>query len=489
VLRRLTAEELRRAVGRLLDVDASGIDLPADLRADGFSNTAGAQAMTLDHIERYAAMAENVAAATDLDALRRRLDVCDDASCLPDAVAETAELLYRRVPEPEEQTALQSVVDAVTADGGGADEALRFALEATLQSPGFLYRLEAAPADGSSAPVDAAAYATRLAFLLWAAPPDPALLARAEAGDLATDDGVRRAVRDLLNDPRAQDGLRVFVRQWLHLDRLDGLARDRDQFPDWRNGLGTDMKEETLRLFESVVWNDQPLTAVHDADYTFASDRLAALYGLPGSPEGDRYDLRQVPERGGLITHGSVLTTGGARASLVEKGLWFLETVLCGVVEAPMVDVVMQMGELEPGFTQRTYAEERLDNPACASCHTQMDPLAFGLERFDGIGSYRETDEYGNALRSDGALQPPGDPVATAYETVGELATLLAEHPRVAECQILKATQYALGRALTEADGCSLAQIRERTLAGGSTYAALVEAIALSPSLRRIRSR
>ncbi len=36
--------------------------------------------------------------------------------------------------------------------------------------------------------------------------------------------------------------------------------------------------------------------------------------------------------------------------------------------------------------------EKHRDNAVCASCHTKMDPLGFGLENYDGIGRWRAMD-------------------------------------------------------------------------------------------------
>ncbi|MEE2934519.1 MAG: hypothetical protein VYA84_00815 [Planctomycetota bacterium] len=53
--------------------------------------------------------------------------------------------------------------------------------------------------------------------------------------------------------------------------------------------------------------------------------QLAQHYGI--APQGDdfvRYDLTEIPSRGGLLTHGSVLTIGGDNASMVTRGLFVL---------------------------------------------------------------------------------------------------------------------------------------------------------------------
>ena len=39
----------------------------------------------------------------------------------------------------------------------------------------------------------------------------------------------------------------------------------------------------------------------------------------------------------------------------------------------------------------------------------KFEPLAFGLEQFDGLGAFHEKDEFGNVLRADGELLIPGN--------------------------------------------------------------------------------
>ena len=60
------------------------------------------------------------------------------------------------------------------------------------------------------------------------------------------------------------------------------------------------------------------------------------------------------------------------------------------------------------GLTQRQIAESRVDNPACGGCHGKFEPLAYGLERFDGTGVFHRVDEHGNQLSADGEMFIPG---------------------------------------------------------------------------------
>ena len=40
--------------------------------------------------------------------------------------------------------------------------------------------------------------------------------------------------------------------------------------------------------------------------------------------------------------------------------------------------------------TNRDRMSEHATNPSCATCHTLIDPIGFGLEKFDAIGAKRD---------------------------------------------------------------------------------------------------
>lgn len=489
--RRLSVDEYVRSVRDVLNVDVAALAeqaLPPDLRADGFSNTARAQVLQLEHVEGYAELASEVSERVDVGLLRA-LGGCSNLSseCTAAFTEALGKRLFRRSILSEEGGVFASLFSVAESEGDGFDTGARLVLEAMLQSPGFIYRLERSIEEGER--IGDFELATRLSYFILGSAPDAELLAAAEAG--LDDARLGAQVRRLLSDERAPEGAVAFARDWLNLDRLPNLQRDPERFPAWRSGIGEALRAETMTLFEAVAFSESTsLARLFDARQTFVTPAVAELYGIESAGSGLRpVDLSDVPERRGILTHGSVLTVGGSRASMVERGLWILENVLCGEVAAPDVDVVMQMGELAPGLSQRHYAEERLASDGCAGCHVQMDPLAFGLARFDGAGAYRESDEHGNDLRSDGMVMVPGSPTQKPFETVAELASILADETRVMECVALKASQYAIGRELVAADGCALNEIRNAFEKGAHTWPALVEAIATSKLFTHGRPR
>jgi hypothetical protein len=222
--------------------------------------------------------------------------------------------------------------------------------------------------------------------------------------------------------------------------------------------------------------------------------RLVAIYSRALSPDEirshtkrqpreqtiARYDLTSVPERGGLLTQGSVLTMGGEEASMVTRGLFVLRELLYSGVEDPPPCVDTTPVPTKPGMSQRAIAEQRIGNKSCAGCHSKFEPLAFGLEKLDGLGAFHETDEHGNKLLDDGEILFPGEEKPVAYKTSAELMNLLAGSERVRKGITRKVTQFAIGRPLVAADEPIVDKIHEGAKNGGGTYASLITAIVMS---------
>ncbi|MEQ9320613.1 MAG: DUF1592 domain-containing protein [Polyangiaceae bacterium] len=358
-VRRLTVPEYVATVKAVLDVDlaAEAVDqLPADLRADGFTNTAGSLIVTLDHVEVYDELAAlTVERITDLPGLIDEHTSCTEmtSACQEELGDSFGKLLYRGPIAAEERALLLDIFDDVAAEGEGFDVAVTLVLRAMLQSPRFLYRMEQEAGDGTRE-LGGYELANRLSYLLWGAPPDDALYAAAASEALTSDDVIEAQVRRMLKDERARLTARRYLVDWLHLDRLDNLQRDPAQFPDWNEQLGRDMKDETVAFFEHLVWDQEaPLSSLFDAQVTFVSPALADHYGLASPGSDGEVDLSDVAERGGLLTQGALSTVGGNTASMVSRGLYLLENLLCSRVGSPPPGVDTTPPEIEPGNSQR----------------------------------------------------------------------------------------------------------------------------------------
>ena len=235
-----------------------------------------------------------------------------------------------------------------------------------------------------------------------------------------------------------------------------------------------------------MVWErERPLVELLNADFSYLSAELARHYGI--EPEGEEpriYDLGDRPERGGILTQVSVLTVGGDEASMVSRGLFVLNELLRGVVKDPPPCVDTNPVPSKPGLSQRDVATDRIQNRSCGGCHSKFEPVAFGLEKYDGIGAYHEEDEFGNRLRDDGEMRVPGEDEKLTYESSAELMDLLAGSERVRESMVWKLTQFFLGRPLGWEDAGTMEEVVEKAEAGGGTYQAIVRAIATSDLIR-----
>jgi hypothetical protein len=707
-VQRLTNREyvrtIRTATGVDIEKEAEKL-LPKELRADGFSNTAYNLTIDMSHIVAYGQLAERVVGELDVMAFARKHGGEVSEERLPAVVEGMGKWLLRRPLKPDEKASFLKVAQAVKDEQGDLKEMVSYALEAMLQSPGFLYRIEAGGGDSQSAgPYE---LASRVSYAVWGSSPDEELMKAADRGEILQPEVLRRQVERMLDDPRAIDRSLEFADQWLNLGRLANLKPDPVHFPLWTGGLAAEMREETLEFFREVVWQrKRPLNELLNANLTVASPRLAAHYhlprhpqlkdrkglvalyefdegsgnvvhdrsghgepmnlkisdeskvewadgrlrlkdktlirsekpftrgvkslknskeltlevwvenedlnqdgparlvslssgpsernitlgqikglyevrvrtpqiggnGLPGLETPDRivtprlnhlvytrdregkgkfyldgelinttstagnfdnwnegfhlmlgnesdgsrpwrgtfhrvaiydrvlpaeevyenaggrrlYDLAGVRERGGLLTQASLLTIGGDEASMVTRGLFVLHDLLHSAVGSapPGVDTTPQ--PTKAGMSQRVMAERRIDDKSCSGCHSKFEPLAFGLERYDGVGAYSEKDRHGNALREDGALRLPGVPEALPFDRAEQLMDMLAGSERVNRNFTRKMLQFTLGRPLLGSDSRAIAAIHEKSQEGGGTYRSLMTAIATSEILRTI---
>ena len=148
-------------------------------------------------------------------------------------VAAMGKWLLRGPLDDREVNTYSGIATTVASGGGDYEEAIGYVIEAMLQSPRFIYRIEDQRGDGSARPASPYELASRLSYMIWGGPPDQALLKAADAGELSDPGIVRSHVRRMLEDPRAIDRSLEFVSEWMDLQRLDNLRPDRKAFPDW----------------------------------------------------------------------------------------------------------------------------------------------------------------------------------------------------------------------------------------------------------------
>jgi hypothetical protein len=494
-IRRLTVDEYIETVRSTVDVDIASEAqriLPKEIRADGFTNTAYNLNVDLKHVESYAKLAEMIVKRMDVlpfvAKFSRRQKFTDKD--MEDVISKMGKWILRGPLEEHEIIAYRGISTTVAGGGGNFQEAMRGIIEAMLQSPRFIYRIENQRGDGGAWPAGPYELASRLSYIIWGGPPDKDLMRAADDGKLSDREHVAEQVQRMLKDPRAVTRSLQFADQWLNLQQLGNLKPNAVKFPGWDPQLAEDMRAETLAFFKEVVWtHKRPLAELLNAQFTFATPRLAKHYGLKPQGAGiQRYDLSTIPGRGGLLTQGAVLTVGGDEASMVTRGLFILHDLLRGVVKDPPPCVDTTPVAARAGLTQRAISEARLANKACGGCHAKFEPLAFGLERFDGLGSYQMKDRHGNKLREDGKILLPGEARPVSYKSNAQMMKLLAGSDRVRLTLTWKLTQFSLGRPLGAADAKMVDQIHRAAQENGGTYTSLLTAIVMSDLVQLVQT-
>lgn len=457
VLPRLTNTQYRNAV-----VDLLGDGLPlAQVEPDTnpyLFYSIGATLNTLSELgtQQYEEAADTLTQAVFGDAERREaLLGCTPQSagddCVEGFLVDFGRRAYRRpLTEAELQRWLDVSSQIIPEEPW---EGVRLAVAGILQSPHFLYRVELGEPDPTHAGrlrYSSYEMASRISFLLLDSIPDEDLLDAAEAGELLTAAGLRAQAERLLADPRSRTAVQSFFSQYFDLGRLDGVARDPSRYPDYTPSLPASMRTEIKLLVDDFVHRrDTDVRGIYNASRTFVNDELAQLYGVPA--EGATpitfvpVDLPEQGPRAGLLTLGAFLAMNAheTETSPTLRGKYLRERVLCQAVAPPPDDIDINLDPEEAeGKTLRERLEQHRKDPACAACHSFIDPPGYLFEHFDSVGAYRTLDA-GYPIDASGDLD--GSPLSDARD----LAAMLATDPRVGRCIVTQLYRHTNGRLET----------------------------------------
>ncbi|HRI63252.1 MAG TPA: DUF1592 domain-containing protein [Polyangium sp.] len=491
---RLTVAQYGNAIR---DIFGSDINVPTSIEADAVLDgfvAIGASVSTISPsgVEKYEKSAFAIAKQVIADDAHKAVVLqckptgADDAVCAQETVTRLGRLVYRRSLTGPEITRFTTIFLQAAAALGGFDHGLEYAIAAMLQSPHFLYRPqvgEADPATPGQLRYTSLEMASRLSFFLWNSTPDDALLNAAAKGYLVDDLGLAEEIDRMLASPKAHDGLRAFVTDWLKLRELDNLNKDPTLFTYFSPELGPAAREETLRLFEHIVFElDTDIRDIVTTRQTFVNPKLASMYMIL-SPEDEGFSLVEFPSdspRVGLLGHVSILALNShpRSTSSTLRGKFIRESLLCDVIPPPPANV--NTGLPEPSPTARTLRERmqpHLQDPVCKSCHTLMDPIGLGLENFDSIGRYR-TKEVDAIIDASGNLD------GVNFKDARALAKVIHDSDKFAPCIVRKVFSYATGFRPTDGDRGALNTLHWDFRAAGYRLQELMKLVAMSPAFR-----
>lgn len=500
----LTRAELDRTLRDLLgDPTAPATALlPPETAIIGFENDADNHRATSLMVEDLLRMAEDVAAR----ALGERRDFvlsCDPAvigevACGAAFIDDIGARAFRRPLTAGERDRLLGLFQASRA-AYGFDEAVRLTLVSMLVSPAFLYRVDlGAPADDDENASLASSYemASRLSYFLWGTMPDAELFEAAARGELLDAAGVEVQARRMLDTPdgqtKARQAVGSFFRQWLGLERIDGVTKDAATFPEYNAELNDKWRASLLAYVENVVFDGSgTLDELFTSPTLYVDPVLAALYDVDGADHvGFEPSTAPAGTRAGLLTQPGLmaLLANPDQSSPIRRGVFVREKILCQPIPPPPADVVIEPPTAAPGLTTRERFAAHTAAEECAACHVMIDPIGFGFEGYDALGRYR-TEENGLPVDVSGALELTDDvSVEGPFNGALELSQKLAASSMVRDCVLGQAFTYAVGRVADPVvDQCALDEVRAR-FAETSSLREMLIAIATSEAFRSVSS-
>jgi len=504
-IRRMTGIEYDNTVRDLLGATTpvSG-SFPTEEVVLGFNNNAAALTASPALVEQYMMAAEQLA-TTAVATNMSNIVPCDPAAAGADAceqqfIAAFGQKAYRRPLGTDDTATLTALFDA----GKATDfqTGVRLVIEAVLQSPRFLYRVEMGLSptatdptlhvvDNSTSPptnlttqvvrLDDWEMASRLSYMLWHSMPDDTLLAAAAAGKLSQPADIASQVQRMLQDPKARAMVADFHDRWLRTGEIDTVEKDATVYPAFTTTIAGLMQQEARQFLDHAVWDGAgTLAEIFGAPYTYLNGPLASYYGVSGV-SGDAFTKVALDptQRAGFLTQGGLLSllAKANQTSPIYRGKFVREQLLCQQLPPPPPNVMIKAPDLSATLTTRQRFTQHESDPACSGCHHLMDPIGFGFEGFDGAGIPRST-ENGQPVDVSGRIDNAD--IAGPFNGVLDLEQKLAGSGEVQSCVTTQWFRYGYGRAETDADACSLQALQQQFVSGGLKITDLLVALTQS---------
>lgn len=410
----------------------------------------------------------------------------------------------RAFRRPMQESERQIFVDsfAVAYEQGGLENGIVTMLQAMLQAPQFLYRLELSRSspvgDGQSVALDSYELASRLSYLLWNTLPDTELWQSAMEGTLTDVQQLTAQATRLLADPRAAATVSDFTEQWLGLAALPNAVRrvgieqqsdgsevaviDARYSAPWQRSIESYVADQMLgggtfasllgssRVFvDRALWELYPTTAPFPAG---ADSFVGVDY-----PAAERVGLLTQPGLMALLSHPD-------QSAPTLRGVFVRNALLCDPPPAPPPSVNPTPPALDPMATTRERFAQHTEDASCANCHQLFDPMGLGLENYDELGRFRQ-EENGLPLDVSGEIVRARDVTLDGdFNGPAELAARLAASSQTQACFVTQWYRYGMGRVEQAADLCSIRQVYDGLTASGGDLKSVLLGLVTSDGFR-----
>ncbi|RZA24989.1 MAG: DUF1592 domain-containing protein [Proteobacteria bacterium] len=398
-----------------------------------------------------------------------------DPKRLAEAVVEPlAVRAYRRpitVSERDELSKLFIAGRTLTGSENSLKAGLQVVIEALLQSPYFLYRLELGGEEsGVIVTLDASEIASRLSYAIWNSIPDEELIRLISTRELLNPDVQRQQVLRMMDDPRASNALRFFFAKVLGIEEFQRIGpKDKSLFPIWAPNFGNLLfLESTLFINDVIIGQQKGLNEILTAPYTFANHDTAPLYGL--AVEGSQFQKVNLDssKRAGFLSQLGYLALNSTSdtSDPIHRGVFTALRLSCAQLESPKGNLPPLPPVVGP-MTLRERVEAHTGKGTCgSSCHQNViNPAGFAFENFDAAGQWR-TLENGRPIDATGELSFPTGKMA--FTGPVDFATQLSKKQEVHQCLLKKAVEFLYGRTPDDGDSELINRLSLESLKGMS---------------------
>lgn len=479
---RLTNEQWAHSVRDVLRLSELPTQANSFLRPVGgfttFLNNERVLDVSNDQRASYQLAAAEIADVVGTDAAIARVDAGTDSASFIETFGLRA---YRRPLTSEEIARYQTLFQTgseMSGDGTAFTKGAKLVIEAMIQSPHFLYRVELGPA---SQPLSGFEVAAKLSLWLRGTTPSDEVLQQAGSGELDTPDGIAALTETMLDEVSASETLTNMHAELFKFTRFSDLVKFTEEYDPETN---VELEEASRRYFDRIFQENFGLREMFTGTKGFMGPKMAALYGLQ-APAGGQMTLQDFgAERPGFFAQVPYLALLGddVHSDAIHRGLFINYQVLCADLPKPGFAVSLPPSP-EPGQSDRERMEAYTGKGTCGEqCHgNYINPIGYAFEGFDGLGRIRTTDADKPV---DAVASYPFSDGTKTFNGVGELMNILVDSEEAHRCYAKNLMSYALQRDIIVEDGGAIDELASVSKSADGSLKAMVLALVKSQAFR-----
>ena len=377
-LRLLSNLEYQQTVKETLGLSTE-VDLEND-RGKIFSNQI--QSFSITRAEKYLEAAFKLSEDYPLASLKGYpCQTAGDISCLSSIIEDFASKAWRRPLTDQEKENFKNFLNQQI---GSADSDLliRDALAIIIGSPKFYTRSETGTKSGQGYQLKSEEIASFISYTLFKRPPDSELLNLAMSGELTTYQSVRSTIQKRLADPETSVIYDEFVNSLFGLFQIDHLSKSATN-SSFTTEFKTSAKNEIKLVFRKIIEDDKNVVSdFWKTRLTTNDPLLTAHYQSTASEIPGFHEIRN-PGYKGLLSRSAFMSINAEsdHGNPLKRGARLLDHFLCREFPPPPPEA---NEALQSGMNSREF---RANNPTCASCHVEIDPVGYSMETYSETGA------------------------------------------------------------------------------------------------------